>query len=221
MNMNSKFVIIVMSIVLAISVAFSCFLIFSLKEAKANGGVVDNSGSNNLGNTTTTDGNGGEEENPDDSGDGSGSSSSRNEKAPDFTFCDLQGNEVKLSDYFGQGKPIVLNFWATWCGQCKEEMPDFDDVYKQYQDKVIFLMVNATTTSSETPEKAMAYISSNTDFSLPFFLDIYGDAKEKYGLSSLPYTFFIDEEGYILARGNHKYSKTNLISTIENRLLGN
>lgn len=212
-----------MAIVLAISVAFSCFLIVSLKEAKANAGNVDTGSDNpenNNANTTTVAGDNGEGDTPDDSNGNQSGDHSRNEKAPDFTFCDLQGNEVKLSDYFGQGKPIVLNFWATWCGQCKEEMPDFDDVYNQYKDEVIFIMVNATTTSSETAEKAMAYIYSNTDFTLPFFLDIYGDAKEKYGLSALPYTFFIDEEGYIITSGNHKYSKTNLMTTIEDRLLG-
>ena len=53
-------------------------------------------------------------------------------KAPDFTVLDYDGNEVKLSDY--KGKPVVLNFWATWCFYCKEEMPDFNLAYEKYPD---------------------------------------------------------------------------------------
>ena len=61
--------------------------------------------------------------------------------APDFTVTDENGKEVKLSDF--KGKPAVLNFWATWCYYCKEEMPDFNTAYKKYPE-VQFLMVNAT-----------------------------------------------------------------------------
>lgn len=67
--------------------------------------------------------------------------------APDFTAVDGEGNEVRLSDY--QGKPVVLNFWATWCGYCKEEMPDFQTAFEKYPD-VQFLMVNATDGVQET-----------------------------------------------------------------------
>ena len=71
--------------------------------------------------------------------------------APDFTVYDGDGNEVHLSDY--KGKPVVLNFWATWCYYCKEEMPDFDRAYEKYPD-VQFLMVNATDGIQETMASA-------------------------------------------------------------------
>ena len=79
-----------------------------------------------------------------------------NEKitAPDFTVLDYNGNEVKLSDF--KGKPVVLNFWATWCFYCKEEMPDFNTAYEKYPD-VEFLMLNATDGYQETIESAKEY----------------------------------------------------------------
>ena len=61
-------------------------------------------------------------------------------KAPDFTMEDANGKTVKLSDF--QGKPVVLNFWTSWCGYCKEEMPYFESAYKEYGDRVQFIMLN-------------------------------------------------------------------------------
>ena len=59
--------------------------------------------------------------------------------APDFTVYDLDGNEVHLSDFIG--KPVVLNFWASWCGPCKMEMPDFNEKYLEIGEEVQFLMI--------------------------------------------------------------------------------
>ncbi|MBP3544577.1 MAG: TlpA family protein disulfide reductase, partial [Lachnospiraceae bacterium] len=68
--------------------------------------------------------------------------------APDFTVIDAEGNEVKLSDM--RGKPVVVNFWASWCGPCKMEMPEFEEVYKELGDEVHFMMVNLTDGWQET-----------------------------------------------------------------------
>ena len=87
--------------------------------------------------------------------------------APDFTAYDENGNQVSLSDY--RGKPVVLNFWATWCYYCKEEMPDFNKAYGVYPD-VQFLMVNATDGVQETKEKAMQYVKDE-GFNFPVLYD--------------------------------------------------
>lgn len=115
--------------------------------------------------------------------------------APDFTVVDYDGNKVKLSDY--KGKPVVLNFWATWCYYCKVEMPDFNEAYKNYPD-VQFLMVNATGTNGETVESAKAYVEQEK-YEFPVLFDTMYEANQAYRLSSFPMTVFIDAEGNIVS----------------------
>ena len=115
---------------------------------------------------------------------------------PDFTVYDSEGNEVHLSDFFG--KPIVLNFWASWCGPCKMEMPDFHVKYLQLRDEVQFLMVNMTT-GRETQESAEAFIQAQ-GYTFPVFFDLDSNAAATYGAYSLPTTIFIDAEGNGIAK---------------------
>ena len=112
-------------------------------------------------------------------------------KAPDFTVYDADGNEVHLADYIG--KPIVLNFWASWCGPCKAEMPHFEEAYKNNPD-IEFIMVNATTSSYETLKKAQDFIS-DSGYTFPVYYDKDGQAAYLYGVSALPMTMLIDKDG--------------------------
>ena len=116
--------------------------------------------------------------------------------APDFTVYDLEGNEVHLSDYFG--KPIIVNFWASWCGPCKMEMPDFDAAYATYKDDIIFLMVNMTDGSRETVEVASAFIT-DSGYSFPVYYDTDYSAAITYSVSSLPTSYFLNEKGELVA----------------------
>ena len=117
--------------------------------------------------------------------------------APDFVVYDLDGNEVRLSDFFG--KPIVLNFWASWCGPCKMEMPDFNEMHLEMGDQIHFLMINMTDGSRETVDIASAYIQSQ-GYSFQVYYDTASSAALTYGVYSLPTTYFIDAQGHAIAQ---------------------
>ena len=115
--------------------------------------------------------------------------------APDFTVYTADGTAVKLSDF--KGKPVVLNFWASWCGPCKSEMPAFEAAYQQLGEQIQFLMVDLTDGTSETVEVASAFIAE-AGYTFPVFFDTDDAANATYGVTSIPTTFFIDEEGVIV-----------------------
>ncbi len=112
--------------------------------------------------------------------------------APNFTVETAEGEEVSLHDFFG--KPIVLNFWASWCGPCKMELPDFQDAYEKYAGEVQFLMVNMTDGMQETKEIAMKFME-DAGYTLPVYYDTAQDAAYTYTVYSLPTTFFISADG--------------------------
>ena len=116
--------------------------------------------------------------------------------APDFTMYDIDGNAHKLSDF--RGKPVILNFWASWCGPCKAEMPDLEAAYQTHGEDVEFLIVNLTDNSSETVETASAYIASQ-GYTFPVYYDTAMEGAVGYSVYAIPMTYFIDASGEIRA----------------------
>ena len=117
-------------------------------------------------------------------------------RAPNFTVLDVNGNEVKLSDF--RGKPVVLNFWATWCYYCKSEMADFNQAYYKYPD-IQFLMVNATDGVYETIASAKKYVAQE-GYDFDVFFDTKEEAVNAYYVTGFPTTYFIDANGRLVAR---------------------
>ena len=117
--------------------------------------------------------------------------------APDFTVYDAEGNPVQLYDYIG--KPLVVNFWASWCGPCQMEMPHFEDKYQELGDVVQFLMIHMTDGGRETVDSASAFIAEK-GYTFPVLYDTDSNAALTYGAYSLPTTYFIDADGYAVAQ---------------------
>lgn len=132
--------------------------------------------------------------------------------APDFTVVNGDDEEVKLSDFLG--KPVVLNFWASWCGPCKSEMPGFQNMFDTYGEDVVFMIVNLTDGSRETKETATAYIEEN-EYTFPVYFDTNQEAAYAYYVTSVPMTYFIDAEGYMTAYGRGAMAEETLLEGLK------
>lgn len=129
--------------------------------------------------------------------------------APDFIMLDGEGEEVSLSEFFG--KPIVLNFWASWCPPCKAEMPHFEQAYADNPD-VQFIMLNVTVSDSMSEAKALI---ADKGYTFPVYFDTEGMASYIYGAASLPTTFFIGADGNLVTYGVGQLSEAVLAKGIE------
>jgi cytochrome c biogenesis protein CcmG/thiol:disulfide interchange protein DsbE len=113
--------------------------------------------------------------------------------AINFQLYSLDGDEVKLSDLRGQ--PVMLNFWATWCGPCRVEMPLFQEIYEDTrwsQKGLVILAVDVQETAGDIQQ----FMEAN-GFSFTVLLDTTGEITNKYNLRGIPTTFFIDKDGII------------------------
>jgi len=130
---------------------------------------------------------------------------------PDFTVYDQEGNAHMLSEF--RGKPVILNFWASWCGPCVGEMPEFEKAYQQYGQQIHFLMVNLTDGQAETVEKAASFIAQQ-GYSFPLYFDTTGQASYTYGISAIPRTFFLDARGVYVTDATGMMSEESLQQAI-------
>jgi thiol-disulfide isomerase/thioredoxin len=113
--------------------------------------------------------------------------------APDFEFDLVEGSRVKLSDFAGH--PILINYWATWCPPCREELPLIQDRLERYSPDLVVLTINA----GEDPETVKNYIQQKA-YSFLVLLDPEWKAEALYGIYAYPTSVFIDREGLIQAR---------------------
>lgn len=135
--------------------------------------------------------------------------------APNFTMTTLDGETVDLASF--QGKPVVLNFWASTCGPCKNEMPGFQDAYERYGDRVDFVMVDVPGFLGETKSRALALLEQS-GYEFPVYFDDREEGSEAYDVTSIPRTYFITADGYIYLYGLGSLDEDTLFESIE-RLL--
>lgn len=115
--------------------------------------------------------------------------------APDFTLKDLTGREVKLADL--KGKVVVLNFWATWCPPCREEIPSMMRLNQAMAGKPFQMLA---VSIDEGGQQAVAAYFAQSGTTLPALLDTNQAVSKRYGLTGVPETFVIDKKGVILKK---------------------
>ena len=151
-------------------------------------------------------------------GDGSGASDSANATAaPELTMTDTEGQTLTLADF--RGKPVLLNFWASWCGPCASEMPAIQSAYEQYGDQIQFVAVNMTGMGGETEPSALSLIQQN-NYTFPVYFDVDSSAAVAFGVTSIPQTYLIDAEGNIIG-GLRGAMSDNVLAEGIQMLLGN
>lgn len=132
--------------------------------------------------------------------------------APNFELQDLSGKNVKLSDF--RGKNVVLNFWASWCSPCREEMPEFQRIYSENQGELVVVGVNL----QESKENAESFVKK-LGITFPILLDPNAQVKDMYNVFTQPVTYFIESDGKIVEKKfgpltseeiNEKIKKMNL-----------
>ena len=114
--------------------------------------------------------------------------------AEDFTLPDLNGDMISLSDY--QGENVYLNFWASWCEPCNEEMPAIEKIYQEYKDKGLVVL---TINTGEDKTTVAEYMQTH-GYTFPVLLDLELNVSRQYKTSSIPVSVFINKDGQIVTK---------------------
>lgn len=132
---------------------------------------------------------------------------------PDFQFTDADGNTLSFENF--KGKPIVINFWGTWCPWCVVEMGDFNKAAGEYGDDVNFIFLDA----DDTVEDVQNFLADNQYDNITSYFDSLGHGSYVFGVSSFPTTIYVDADGnlYDAAIGRTNYDS---ITSIVDAMLG-
>lgn len=142
--------------------------------------------------------------------------------APDFTLVDLEGNTHTLSEY--QGKTVFINFWATWCSPCKQELPHIQTIYEEYEKEgenglIVLTIVAPEYGSEQTAERIKEFVESN-QYTFPVLLDTTTQVFQSYGITAFPTTFMIDREGEVYGYVTGQLTEDIMHSIIEQTMNG-
>jgi len=133
-------------------------------------------------------------------------------EAPDFSLPDLEGNKRQLSDY--RGKVVFLNFWATWCKPCKEEMPSMQILWENFKPEDFVIL--AVSMDRVTTQKDIPPFIESLRLTFPVLMDSWGQTDKRYKLTGVPETYIIDQEGILREKviGPRNWTAPESIETI-------
>ena len=141
--------------------------------------------------------------------------------APDFTLTDQYGETHTLSDY--QGQTVFLNFWATWCGPCKMEMPDIQALYEAWDENagdLVVLGVAGPGIGQEGSAEDIAAFLEENGYTYPVVMDDTGALFYQYGISAYPTTFMIDTEGNVFGYVQGAVSREVMDDIVQQTMTG-
>ncbi len=134
-----------------------------------------------------------------------------NKKTSDFTLKDLKGKEVEIKQF--RGKVVFLNFWATWCGPCKEEMPGLEFLHRLFKEKNFVLL---TISVDYEGVKPVQEFMSKQQYTFPVLLDPQGETLDLFEVKGIPTTFLIDKKGKMVGKaiGPRDWKSIDIISLL-------
>jgi thiol-disulfide isomerase/thioredoxin len=124
------------------------------------------------------------------------------EKLPNVVLKDINGKSVNLSEITNDGKPFVINFWATWCAPCKRELNTINELYEDWQKDTGVKIYAISIDDQRTVDKVKPYVSAQ-GWEYEVLLDTNGDLKRALGVNNVPFTFLVDGKGNIVWKHNN------------------
>lgn len=124
------------------------------------------------------------------------------DKLPSVTLKDLDGNIVNLSEISNDGKPIIINFWATWCSPCKRELSAINDLYVDWVDETGVKLIAVSVDDQRTVDRVKPYVDGS-GWEYDILLDTNADLKRAMGVNNVPFTFLVNGDGEIVWKHNN------------------
>ena len=137
-------------------------------------------------------------------------------KLPNITLADLKGGKLELRSF--RGKVIFLNFWATWCGPCKEEMPSMEQLYRQFEDRgFVFVAISVDYEGAKPVREFM----EKHRYTFPVLIDQKDETLDLFDVKGIPTTFIIDKQGMMLGKaiGPRNWKSSDVLMLL-NQLIG-
>ncbi len=132
---------------------------------------------------------------------------------PAITIQKMDGSEFNTGDLSNDGKPIIINFWATWCSPCKRELNNIAEMYEEWQEDTGVKLVAISIDDTRNMAKVAPYVNGK-GWEYEVYIDPNGDFKRSLGVNNVPHTFLVDGEGKIVWQHN-SYSEGDEFELIE------